>query len=207
VLDAFDPSASWPDLGDVAGLAVFGGSMNVDQVEDHPYLARERGYVREAVETRALPYLGVCLGGQMLARALGATVMPSATVEIGLTPVSLTEDGAGDPVLSALPDGGPALQWHTDTFELPESAVHLARSDRVPVQAFRWGQRAWALQFHPEVTEAELDDWIRGEGPGFELLWGRSPEELRAEIHAGLPVAQRWGRDLLARFSATVLEG
>jgi GMP synthase-like glutamine amidotransferase len=205
VVDAFDPSADWPGLGDVAGLAVFGGSMNVDQVDEHPYLLRERGFVREAVVDRGLPFLGVCLGGQMLARALGAPVIRSSAVEIGLVPVSLTGEGRSDRVLAALPERASALQWHTDSFELPSGAVHLARGDRVSMQAFRWRDRAWGLQFHPEVTEEELGDWMKAEA-GFEARWGRSPDDLRAEIREGLPASQQWGRDLLARFAAVVRE-
>ena len=204
VVEAFDPDADWPDLAGVAGLAVFGGSMNVDQVDAHPYLLRERAFVREAVADRGLPYLGVCLGGQMLARALDAPVAPSPVVEMGFNPVSLTAAGRDDPVLSAVPDGERAFQWHVDTFALPDGAVHLVEGADVPMQAFRWGPRAWGLQFHPEVTAEELDAWIEAEGDGFPSKWGRAPAEVRAEIRDRLPAATRWGGDLLTRFAATV---
>jgi GMP synthase-like glutamine amidotransferase len=204
VLDAFDPDAEWPGLEGIAALAVFGGSMNVDQVDAHPYLLRERAFVREAVAERKLPYLGVCLGGQMLARALDAPVTPSPVVEMGFNPVSLTAEGREDPVLSAVPDGDPAFQWHVDTFALPAGAVHLVEGVQVAMQAFRWGPRAWGLQFHPEVTADELDAWIDAEGDGFRSKWGRAPDEVREEIRDRLPAATRWGLDLLRRFAGVV---
>ena len=138
---------------------VFGGAMHADQDAHHPWLNEESLWLQQVLD-RHTPVLGVCLGVQLLARAAGAWVgrMPEGP-EIGWHAVDLTEAGAADPVVGALPPRFDALQWHHYTYALPAGAVELARSASC-TQAFRLGEACWGVQFHPEVTEMQLQGWI-----------------------------------------------
>jgi GMP synthase (glutamine-hydrolysing) len=138
-------------------VVVFGGSMHVDQEERHPWLSGHHDLMREALE-RGQPLLGVCLGGQLLARAAGAHVGPSSRPEIGWFEVELTPEGAADPVLGALPERFEAFEWHSYAFEVPPDGVLLARN-AVCAQGFKVGEAAWGVQFHPEVTQEMLEAW------------------------------------------------
>ena len=140
-------------------VLVFGGAMHADQDAHHPWLNEESLWLQQVLD-RHTPVLGVCLGVQLLARAAGAWVgrMPEGP-EIGWHAVDLTEAGAADPVVGALPPRFDALQWHHYTYALPAGAVELARSASC-TQAFRLGEACWGVQFHPEVTEIQLQGWI-----------------------------------------------
>jgi len=139
-------------------LVVMGGEMNVYQEEQFPWLAEETRFIQRAAQG-GQAILGVCLGGQMLARALGAVVRLGGAPELGLTEIDLTAAGRADPLFDGLP-GVEATVWHDDTFDIPAGAVALASSAGCANQAFRYGERAYGLQFHPEVTPAILEDWI-----------------------------------------------
>jgi GMP synthase-like glutamine amidotransferase len=160
-LDAGDPL---PDERDVAGLVVMGGPMGVYDVDDHPWLAPERALLAE-VATSGRPVLGVCLGAQQLAVALGGEVTAATAAEVGLGRVELTADGRQDPVLGPEYGGLAAtaprcVHWHGDTFSLPDGAVHLAATRVTPHQAFRWGTSVYGFQFHVEVDRALAEAWI-----------------------------------------------
>ena len=141
-------------------LVVFGGSMHVDQEDRHPWLTAQHDLVREALD-RGRPLMGVCLGGQLLARVAGAHVGPASRPEIGWFEVELTRAGASDPVLGALPGRFEAFEWHSYAFEVPRDGVLLAESPAC-AQAFRVGDAAWGVQFHPEVTREMLEAWRAG---------------------------------------------
>ena len=141
-VDAFDAAATWPELEEISGLLVFGGEMNVDQIDRYPYLLTERRLMRSAVDA-GLPVLGICLGAQLLARALDARVHRAPVRELGFKRVRLTEAGRRDPLLAAFDGDGRVFQWHEDTFDLPKDAELLAAGDDVPTQAFRFRVRAW----------------------------------------------------------------
>ena len=145
-----------PDHGEVSGAVVMGGPMNVDRVERYPGLATEREWLAEAARI-GLPVLGVCLGAQLLARALGAEVGPGEGPEIGFAPVEVHDPG--DPIVGALAPRTPVLHWHGDVFELPEGAQPLASSAQTEHQAFRAGN-AWGLLFHAEADAALVDSWL-----------------------------------------------
>jgi len=145
-----------PDHDAVAGAVVMGGPMNVDEVERYPGLAAERAWLAEAVR-RDMPVLGICLGAQLLARALGAEVRPGDGAEIGFAPVEVSDPD--DPLLSCLALRTPVLHWHLDVFDLPAGARPLASSDQTPLQAFRHGN-AWGLLFHPEADVALVGAWL-----------------------------------------------
>jgi GMP synthase (glutamine-hydrolysing) len=145
-----------PAHEEVAGAVVMGGPMNVDEVERFPALAAEREWLAEAVD-RGMPVLGICLGAQLLARALGAEVRRGAAPEIGFAPVEIADPG--DPVLGGLAPRAEVLHWHGDVFELPVGAAHLASSERTACQAFRAGN-AWGVLFHPEADFALVEAWL-----------------------------------------------
>ena len=145
-----------PAHEEVAGAVVMGGPMNVDEAERFPALAAEREWLAEAVR-RQMPVLGICLGAQLLARALGAEVRPGERAEIGFAEVVISD--SDDPLLGGLGPRAEALHWHGDVFDLPEGAEHLARSERTEVQAFRHGN-AWGVLFHPESDFALLEAWL-----------------------------------------------
>lgn len=151
--DAIPPPAA---VADLAGLVVMGGPMGVD--DDVGWLADERALLRQAVEAE-LPVLGVCLGAQQLAAALGASVTQGPAPEYGVGEVHLTTDTIGDPVFGPAPTPLPCVHWHRDTFTLPEGAVRLAGNDAYENQAFRIGARAYGLQFHVEVTASLVAHW------------------------------------------------
>jgi GMP synthase (glutamine-hydrolysing) len=145
-----------PDHDEVAGAVVMGGPMGVDEVDRHPALALEREWLAEALR-RGMPLLGVCLGAQLLARALGAEVRPGERPELGFALVEILDPD--DPVLGALAPSTTVLHWHGDIFDLPEDARPLARSAQTEHQAFRHGN-AWAVLFHPEADFALLEAWL-----------------------------------------------
>jgi GMP synthase (glutamine-hydrolysing) len=144
-----------PRIGEFEGLVVMGGPMSVHDGSEHRYLPAEAELIAAALSER-LPVLGVCLGAQLMAHALGAPVYPGGSQEIGVGKVTLTEDGLSDAVL-----GAPGLRelsvvhWHGETFDLPPQATLLAASDLYPRQAFRLARCAYGFQFHLEV-EAQL---------------------------------------------------
>lgn len=145
-----------PPHEDVAGAVVMGGPMNVDEVERFPGLAAEREWLAEAVR-RELPVLGICLGAQLLARALGAEVRAGEGPEIGFAPVAVSDPA--DPVLGSLAPSTEVLHWHGDVFDLPDGAQPLASSERTEHQAFRLGN-AWGALFHPEADLALVEAWL-----------------------------------------------
>jgi GMP synthase (glutamine-hydrolysing) len=145
-----------PGHEEVAGAVVMGGPMNVDEVERFPALAAEREWLAAAVE-RGMPVLGICLGAQILARALGAEVRAGKGPEIGFAPVAVSDPD--DPLLGGLAPSSEVLHWHGDVFELPDGARLLASSERTECQAFRTGN-AWGVLFHPEADFALVESWL-----------------------------------------------
>ena len=154
--DLFRDDAPEPDVAGAAGLILMGGPMSAN--DDLPYLRREMDYIRQAAE-RGQPVLGVCLGAQLAAQALGARVYRNPLKEIGWFDVYLTEAGRQDPLLCTLGVPETVLEWHGDTFDLPSGAEWLAWSEGCRNQAFRLGSSLYGLQFHLEVTPEMIVDW------------------------------------------------
>ncbi len=139
-------------LGEHAGLVVLGGGMSVTDLDKDPYLRHEIALLRQALGTDR-PVLGICLGSQLLAAALGARVVAMPLPEIGWREVTLAEAARFDPLWARAPASFPAFHWHGDTFALPQGAELLASSAGCRNQAFAYGQRVLGVQFHPEVDE------------------------------------------------------
>jgi GMP synthase (glutamine-hydrolysing) len=159
-----DEGGELPGWREVDLVLAMGGPMGVHDQAEHPWLAAEKRWIATAVRA-GVPYFGVCLGAQLLAASLGAPVHAGETPEVGVLPIKVTAAAERDPVLGVLGDQFPALQWHGDTFGLPAGAVHLARSEAYPNQAFRFGTAAYAVQFHVEVTDRMLAEW--GQVPAY----------------------------------------
>jgi GMP synthase-like glutamine amidotransferase len=148
-----------PPEDEIGGLVVMGGPMGVGDTVEHPYLARETELIAAMVHA-GRPVLGVCLGAQLIAHALGARIYRGEQAEIGLGTVSLTQAGREDPVLGSLGvEILPVMHWHQDTLDLPDDALWLARSELYAHQAFRVGEHAYGLQFHLEVDEDLARAW------------------------------------------------
>jgi GMP synthase (glutamine-hydrolysing) len=156
-LDVLENAEPLPAPDAVRGAVFMGGPMSVNDVDRHPRLAEEIAWLGGAIEG-GLPVLGVCLGSQLIARALGATVRPSRVKELGFATVDVLDDG--DPVVGALPRGATVLHWHGEVFDLPPGANLLARSAFAEVQAFR-DRRAWGLLFHAEADAALVEAWLQ----------------------------------------------
>jgi GMP synthase-like glutamine amidotransferase len=151
-----------PDLAGYDALMVMGGPMDVWQEAEHPWLAGEKRAIREAVLGRGLPYLGICLGHQLLADALGGVVGKMPAAEVGVLDVALTAEGRSDPLLRDGPARFKALQWHgAAVLRPPADAVVLAESPVCAVQAFRVGRHAYGLQYHVELTADTVREWSR----------------------------------------------
>ena len=148
-----------PDISRYHGLIILGGPMNCDQYDRHPHLETEIELIRQTIE-EGKPVLGICLGAQLVARALGARVMRNKTKEIGWYELNPTEAGHKDPLFAHFEDSQMIFQWHGDTFDLPHGTIHLATSPDCQNQAFRYGDNVYGLQFHLEVDEAMILRWL-----------------------------------------------
>jgi GMP synthase (glutamine-hydrolysing) len=165
VVDCF--AEDWPaieragfDPDELSGFVVMGGPMNADETDRYPFLAAEVTWLRQAVAA-GLPTLGICLGAQLLARSLGARVFRNPIKEIGWHTIELLPAGLDDPLLAGSLAAETVFHWHADTFNLPNGAVHLARSANCEQQIFRYGANAYGVQFHPEITLGMVGDWCQ----------------------------------------------
>jgi GMP synthase-like glutamine amidotransferase len=155
-LDEGEPLPDWRDFDAIVAM---GGPMSVNDDPTLPWLSDEKALIGEAVRD-GTPFWGVCLGVQLLAASLGARVYPGSEPEVGLLPVTLTDEAGDDPVFAGAADELVTLQWHGDTFELPDGAVRLAGSPAYPNQAFRYAN-AYGVQFHLEVSREMADEWAQ----------------------------------------------
>ncbi|MFZ1988955.1 MAG: glutamine amidotransferase [Alphaproteobacteria bacterium] len=188
-LELIDPLA--PDL-----LVIMGGPIGVYQTATFPFLVPEIALIESRIAA-GKPTLGICLGSQLMARALGARVYPAPAKELGWMPVELAEAGKKSP-LAKIPAGTPVFHWHGDTFDIPADATLLASTELCPHQAFSFGANghALALQFHPEVTAHDLEAWWVGHIAELGATPGTSVSALREETHRWAPVMESPARTM-----------
>jgi GMP synthase-like glutamine amidotransferase len=175
-----DLNASLPEPGGLDWLVVMGGPMNVDEHETHPWLAREKEFIRRMID-RGVRVLGVCLGGQLISSVLGGRVVKNRQKEIGWFPVTLTDKSGRSSLLSSFSRELPAFHWHGDTFSIPAGGVRLAASEGCDNQAFQYGQRVVSLQFHWDYSLQSVEAMIRHCGE--ELIFApgiQRPDEMLA---------------------------
>jgi GMP synthase (glutamine-hydrolysing) len=177
-------------------LVVLGGPIGVYEAEAYPFLIDETKAIRARLRDRK-PTLGICLGAQLMAAALGAKVAPGPAKEIGYGPLTLTDEGRASP-LKAL-DGVPVLHWHGDNFEAPEGAKRLAATNACPNQAFALDDFALALQFHAEVLPASLEAWLIGHAVELGKA-GIDPRALRAQAAQYGAATAEAGKTLFSRW-------
>jgi GMP synthase-like glutamine amidotransferase len=185
-----------PELRDVSALIVLGGAMGAADDDRHPFLSGLKTFIGQVVAA-GIPYLGICLGGQLLAAALGGRVASGRWEELGSQRVTLTDEGRRDRLFRGMSDEFGSFQWHHDSFDLPPGAVLLASSAGCPHQAFRIGESAWGVQFHPEVTEEIICDWC-----SLDSSTATEAEEMVAAFNTGAEEYHATAATLLNNFLA-----
>ena len=197
-----------PPLDKYDALWVMGGPMDVWEEDQHPWLIAEKAAIREAVQTRNMPYLGLCLGHQLLGAALGGTVGKMKAPEVGICNVDLTAEGRADPIFAGMAAKQKALQWHgAEVQTLPAGAVVLASSPACPHQAMRIGRHAYGLQYHVELTSRTVPEW--GDVPAYacsldETLGSGALPRLRDEAADLMPDFNRAAKQLYENFMALI---
>ena len=162
-------------------LIILGGPISVNDIDEYPFIKDELEILSERLEAD-MPTLGICLGAQLIAKALGAKVYPGQHKEIGWAPIQLDDAGSRSALRHLAGEGVCVLHWHGETFDIPEYAEHLASSELYPNQAFSYG-KALALQFHPEVTARALEQWYVGHTCEIHQIDGISVNKLRDDTH------------------------
>lgn len=191
-----------PSLEGYSALIVLGGPMNSDEIDTFPNLIHEVEIIREAVE-RDISVLGICLGAQLLAKALGGTVSRNEVREIGWFDVELTAAGEQDPVLSTFERRQEVFQWHEDGIGLPPGAVRLAGSSASHVQAFRFGDHAYGFQFHLEVDESLIERWLtvpENQATLADEAGHTDPDRIRAQTPDRIGPLRELSRDTFSRW-------
>jgi len=191
-----------PKLDGFTHIIILGGPMNVYEEDRYPFLKEEDLFIKEAIQ-RGKAILGICLGGQLIAKALGAKVLKASVKEIGWYDVSLTKSGLQDPLLSNFPKTFSVFQWHEDTFEIPKSGKLIATSSPISHQAFRYAEKVYGLQFHLEVTEEMIKEWMdtyEEEFKGLQVPPLFSKAEIMTETEIKIETYTRRGMNFLEHF-------
>jgi len=184
-----------PEPEQVSALIVMGGAMGANDDRNHPFLQAVKQLIRQVVAAE-IPYLGICLGGQLLAAALGGTVVSGRWQELGLLAVNLTVEGKADQLFRGVGEQFSTFQWHHDSFDLPPGGILLASSTACPHQAFRVGDSAWGFQFHPEVSGEIIRAWC-----AWDNSTAAAEEELLAKFTGSSGQYEATARQLVANFT------
>jgi GMP synthase (glutamine-hydrolysing) len=187
------------EVADYDAVLTFGGAMHADQEDRHPWLQFEKDFLAALLDD-GMPILAVCLGTQLLADAAGGVARRASEPEIGWKEVEVTDEGSSDPVIGPLAPRFEAFQWHSYEAVPPEGAALLAQSPVCP-QAYRVGENAWGIQFHAEVSAADVGKWIddyRSDEDAVRI--GVDPDALRTETEERIGDWNRLGRELCGRF-------
>lgn len=190
------PGHEWKNVG---ALIFLGGAMSIDEEESFSFFHWEKKIIRAAID-EAVPILGVCLGAQLIAAALGTPVFHGAVKEIGWGPISITPHGQVDSLLGYLPEIATVFQWHSDGFELPLGAVRLATSAHYSTQAFRIGKSIYGIQFHLEVTPRMIERWIDERSKDLALAPYVLPDKILADTRNYAPTLKYYGERFLSEF-------
>ena len=191
-----------PSVERYRGLVVLGGPMNVEERDARPHLLTELRAIERMLEL-GRPVLGICLGAQLLAHVLGAPVKRIARPEIGWYPLHATDAGKEDPVFAPLGTASPVFQWHGRHFEVPSTAVHLARTESCEQQAFRYGDNAYGFQFHLEMDQPLIERWLATPAYRAELAAAGLPHDdvaIRAATQEHIAPMQRQADAVFNRF-------
>jgi GMP synthase-like glutamine amidotransferase len=197
-----------PKLDHFTHVVILGGPMNVYEEDRYPFLRVEDLFIKEAIQ-RGKSILGICLGAQLIAKALGAKVFKAPAKEIGWRDVSLTRIGSIDPFFSQLPKRFWVFQWHEDTFEIPHNAILIATSAHVPHQAFRYGENVYGIQFHVEVTQRMIREWMETYEEEFEGLESPllSKQDILVDTELKINPYKEMGMKFLKSFFKKPLKG
>jgi GMP synthase (glutamine-hydrolysing) len=177
-----------PSMQKYNGLIILGGHMGVYEADKYKHIRVEMQLIEEALK-KDIPILGICLGAQLLAHVLGSNVRKNSEKEIGWYDIDLTQEGLKDPLLSHFKPTEKIFQLHGDTFDIPQSAVHLASSKVCPSQAFRYGEKVYGLQFHLEADEPMIHRWLdnpRNQEEMFSSHKDFSMEKIRQDTHENI---------------------
>jgi len=190
------PAEDWERL---RALILLGGPMSAHEETDYPFLRWEKTIIRAAIG-EGVPILGICLGAQLIAAALGTPVYHGRVREIGWSPISITPHGQVDSLLGYLPETATVFQWHGDGFDLPSGALRLASSVHYENQAFRLGRAVYGLQFHLEVTPRMIERWIDERSKELAQAAYVSPEKIRSDTENYAPALRYYGERFLSEF-------
>ncbi len=182
-----------------SALIVLGGPMGVYEDEAYPFIRDEVGLIKSVLRER-IPVLGICLGAQLLARAAGADVYRGKKKEIGWYDVELTGDASSDRLFTGLPERFTVFQWHGDTFDVPAGAGRLSSSKLFPNQVIRVGPSAYGIQFHLEVTEDMIKEWLIVNREELKSLKSVDPEKIIKDGHENIRALHGYGRTVISRF-------
>ena len=160
---------AYPKVTEISGMVSLGGPMGANDHGEYPWIGPECALLKACVDA-GLPTVGICLGGQLLAKSMGAAVKKNSTAEVGWFPIELNDHGKKDPIIGAAGEAPLVYHWHHDTFDLPGNAERLAQSSACPNQAFRIGRKAYGFQFHPEADHQLVHEWLAIEGVHQEIL-------------------------------------
>lgn len=186
-------------IGGYRGLICLGGPMGVYEEEAYPFIGDEIALIESALKAHT-PMLGICLGAQLLARAAGAKVYKGGAKEIGWFKVRLTQEGKGARLLAGFPEEYTVFQWHGDTFDIPADSVNLASSELFQNQFIKVGPSAYGIQFHLEVTETMVAEWLKINAAEVAAVKSADPAVILKQTPLNIPSIHALGRVMIARF-------